>query len=235
MKTIPKREPYTTIFKVLSFLGLWNEVPKRHKRIAMSAMVLFTVCYFIIIMLSLLQAKDLNDVLEGIKIAPILLVIVISINDFNLKKSKVCDLLELIEEMENDYPESKPYFDDSFKFVKNIFVTEVAFTGLLYISFILSPLIANKLMFPAYIPEIIKEYDDATFYIYWAYESISGLYCAFVHMPIYEFRCSLLIVLNGYMKFFRNKLSCLTASKENYEKAKNELVNCVKIHHQMKK
>lgn len=231
---IPKREPYTTIFKVLSFLGFWNEVPKRHKRIALSLMILFVVCFNLIIILSLVQAKDLNDVLDGIKIAPILLVIVISINDFNMKKSKICDLLELIEEMENDYPESKPHFDEAFRTVKNIFITEVAFIVLLWISFILSPLIANKLMFPAYIPEIIKDYDE-TFYIYWAYESISGFYCAFLHLPIHEFRCSLLIVLNGYMKFFRNKLSSLAASKENYEKAKSELVNCVKIHLQIKK
>jgi len=231
---IPKREPYKTIFKLLSFLGFWNEIPKWHKRIAISMMTLCTAGFCMIIMLSLLQAEDLSDVLEGIKVVPILLTIVISVNDFILKKSKVCDLLELIEEIEDENPESKSHFDEAFRVIKNIFMAETIFIGLLYISFVLSPLIMTKLAFPAYTPDIIKDY-DATFYIYWMYESICGLYCAFLHLPIHEFRCSLLIVLNGYVGFFRDKLSNLQATKEDYDKAKEQLRSCVKIHHQMKK
>ena len=231
---IPKREPYTTIFKVLNFLGFWNEIPKWHKRIAICVMVLSTIGYCSIIMLSLLQAKDLSDALEGIKVAPILLTIAISINDFILKKSKVRELLELIEEIEEEHPESKSYFDEAFGFIKNIFVVEIIFIGILYISYFFSPLIMNKLMFPAYIPDIIEDY-VATFYVYWTYESFCGFYTAILHLPVHEFRCSLLIVLNGCMKFFRKTLNDLRATKDNYEEAKERLASCVKIHLQMKK
>ncbi|KAL7029828.1 hypothetical protein ACKWTF_006384 [Chironomus riparius] len=195
---IPKREPYTTIFKVLTFLGFWNEIPKWQKRIAIVVKFFSSIGYCTIILLSLLQAKDLNDALEGIRVIPILLTIAISINDFILKKSKVRGLLELMEEIEEEHPESKSYFDEAFGFIKKIFAVETIFIVIIYISYFLSPLIIKKLMFPAYIPKIFEDY-RATFYVYWIYESFCGFYTAVLHLPVHEFRCSLLIVLNSYI------------------------------------
>lgn len=233
-KMYPKREPFKTMFKLFSFFGFWNEIPKWHKRIAMFVLFSCTVGYSIMILLSLFQANKLSDILDGVKILPILITIVISLYGFILKKSKVQDLLEVLEEMEEADPESKPYFDEAYGMVKNILLSEVMFVVLLFLTYVSTPLILKKLIFPAYIPDIINDY-EATFYVYWIYQSLSGLYTAVSHTPVIDFRCSLLIVFNGYMKYFCDKLRSLASTKDNFQEAKDQLVKCLIIHQRIKK
>lgn len=231
---IPTREPYKIFFKIFNFLGFWDELPKWHKRIVTGLMIICSVLYTLIITLPIFQQDDLIDVLNVLKIAPMLIMVVINLYDFIRKKSKIREILELIEELESENSESKSYFDDAFKLIYNIFLVEAIFLTLFICSFVVTPLIIDKLMFPSYMPDIIKDY-RITFYIYWMFENVSAIYCTIVYIQIQEFRCSLLLILNNYMEFFRMKLRNLHATKENVQEAKIELVNCVKIHHQIMK
>ncbi|KAL7029830.1 hypothetical protein ACKWTF_006386 [Chironomus riparius] len=230
----PKREPYKTILKISTIFGLWNDISKWHKRISIFLILICSVGYTAIVTLSALQVKELDDVIEIIKVAPLLLTVNFSLLTFLFKKPKIRELLELIENIEELRPDSKNYFDEAFKVVKRLFLCEVVFIGLLAVPFISIPLILKKLIFPLYIPESVKDH-QITFIIAWIFESFSGLYCGVLYLLIYEFQLSIFIVLNCYMKFFRDKLKRLRASKENSIEAKNQLVDCVKIHREMNK
>lgn len=229
VKMIQNRQPYVQIFKIFKFLGFWDddEISTRHRRFAIAS---YGNCfiYCLAIAMSTLQNHELSNILDATKFVLLGLVNIYSIFAFVTKKSTLCELLDTIDQIELENPDVTPYIDRACVLIHRIFCMIVASLIVIYLVYISSPLQLHQLH-PMYVPELIKDY-KLTFYCFWLYQNFNGAYTIIAYVPIHEFRCSLMIMLNHILQYLGDKLENLTAEKDNYEDAKNELGKCVKLH-----
>ncbi|KAG5678334.1 hypothetical protein PVAND_008019 [Polypedilum vanderplanki] len=197
-----KREPYKAIFKVLTWIGFWDEISMRHKLLTFYLPIFILTIEQILLFLSLLQANNLEDILEAVKLVPMFPLICYSMYSFIKDKQLLKELIEIFNQIENENPKVVSYIDKSCKDVELIFkIVTFAFV-LIVVDAIFTPLINNKLLFPIYTPKW-KGFETTFFYLYWLLESFCGIYVALCFIVIQEFRNSLLIILHYIMEYFQ--------------------------------
>jgi hypothetical protein len=227
------REPYKSTFKLLTFLGFWDEIPIWQKRLTLKIPMVFGVGFAVSVAFSILQAENFEDTLDALKIVPLLIVIIFSALRFIQNKSELAKLLGVIREIELENPEAVLVVDCACKLVKGIFIRVLSFSSMLLLLFLISPYLIGKLSFAVYVPEVLKN-NKPFFYGMWAFQGLSGSYCTLINILIHEFRCSLLIVLDRIMRCFRLKLQELRAERESPEIMQKELQKCINLHIRIK-
>jgi hypothetical protein len=227
------REPYKSTFKLFTFIGIWDDFPVWQERLAKAALL---HCIFggILAALAILQANELKDIIEAVKVIPMFVILLFSMHDFYRKREKLQELLEIIDDIEAENPESSEYIDVACGRVKRNFTIIASFIAVLFCIVVICPLWLGKLTFPFFLPEAFEE-SFIVFLVYWMMQNINAGYCALTYIPIHEFRCSLLMVLEQIMECLRYKLFCLKEVKEDAEGTKREFEKCIRFHILIKK
>lgn len=231
-KMFENREPFNKILRILTFFGFWDEVSGPHRVMAKSAYFTFVIFYCFMVNLSLLQIQRMDEFLQFIMIMPMMIILISAVRIFEVKKSKLRMLLEILTEMEEENADCKPDFNKTcsslHNFSKLMVVTTMAFS----LIFAVSTVLLNKLNFPMYIPRIWLNRDE-TFYFYWLFQSLAMAYISILSLCLHELACALLITIRAYIGYFRHELRSLKSSKNSYEDDKRELVKCIASHHKI--
>jgi hypothetical protein len=228
------RKPYKSTFKLFTFLGFWDEIPIRQRRLTFFMPIYFLILEEVLVHLSPLQAENLNELLDAIKVLPILHVCNFSIYNLVRNKAKLLELLEIVNQIERENPNAKIHIDNGCAVVKKLFQCTAVFTSVTFSTFLIASLIRGQLIFPLYFFDFIG-HRNVVFWLYWALEVYVAIYFCISYIPIQEFRCSLLIILFHVMEHFRERLRNLKALKDNPEDVEKELQNCIKLHLQIRK
>jgi hypothetical protein len=221
---LQNREPYKSAFKLLTFLGCWDEISTAHKRWVLKIPLASAVILAILSSLSLLQAQEYNDALTAFEIVPVILLILVSLSDVIRKKNKITRMFEIIHDIEAENPEISEHIDRACRLNSKISMASTTALITTYSVFAIFPLLTDKLSFPIYIPEFCRG-STIAFYFLWVFENYSAAFCSIMFLVLYEFRNSLFVLLIHVMEFYRAKLRSLKPS---------ELQKCIRIHLQIK-
>lgn len=162
-----EREPFKLIFKIIRIFGFWGEISGTHKFLANVFYFIFVIFYTFMVNLSLLQIKEMNELLQYITIMPLLIIIIVSVRNFVRKMDQAKTMLGLLTEMDNS--SSKSYFNEICAFLNN-FSKLMMVSGIIFnLVFTFSAIFLNKLNFPMFIPGSWAN-KRSTFYIYWIFE-----------------------------------------------------------------
>jgi hypothetical protein len=220
------REPYRTTFKIFTFLGFWDEIPVRHKRLTLHIPLALFFIYAFTIGLSFLQADELKDALVALEILHLVLVILFSIFDMLMKKVKVKKLLQIVDKIELENPEVSCFIDSACWINCVVYLLVFFFTVATFLFYAFTPLVTGKLAFPVYMPEIVKD-EPSVFYLFWVMQVIIGSYSGFSNFMLYEFRNGLMVLLWKIVECYQEKLRKLKCTKV-------ELQKCVEFHLRIK-
>ncbi|KAG5673339.1 hypothetical protein PVAND_003398 [Polypedilum vanderplanki] len=226
------REPYKTAFKVFTFLGFWDEISIVQRRWTFKLPIFLIFVLVLMAFTSFFQARDFHDALISLATLPILTVIIFSIFDFLYKKEQLKKFLVLVDEIESENPDVSVYIDKACKLNTLIYLVVLVVLILTYLTYAIIPLIIHKLTFPIYLHE---KFDDSflVFYGIWFIQTLIGMYSTLTLYIFFEFRNSLLVLITHIMRYYRYKLSNLSSIIVD-QKARMELIKCIKLHLQIK-
>ncbi|KAG5684279.1 hypothetical protein PVAND_013515 [Polypedilum vanderplanki] len=228
------REPFKTLFKFFTFIGLWDEISVKQKRWTHTIPLIFATAFPIFIALSVFQAEKLEDILGAIEIVPLLTMNLISVFVFLKKKRKYKKLIRIVDQIEIENPDSVSLIYRYFPYLKIWFIF-MAFSCIsLDLIFIISPLFFGKFIFNIFTPTFMVD-DQIYFYFTWVIQVFGSFYQAILTGSLHEFRCSLLLLLNNVMQYLSHSMRTIRLFRGSSRDTKKEIVKCVKLHLNIKK
>ncbi|KAG5684280.1 hypothetical protein PVAND_013516 [Polypedilum vanderplanki] len=223
------REPFKSLFKFFTFIGLWDEISIRQRRWTQKVPLTLAIAFTLFNALSVIQAKKLEQILNVVEIVPLHIMILFSALEFHSKKVKLKKLIKIVDQIEVENSDATPIIDETCHFF-SVWLNFMNFFYLIaFIIFAISPLLFHKLVFDVYTPQVLKN-QEFYYYLSLFIQIFGGIYHTMLVVSIYEIKCGLLLILNDVMQYFHQKLIELKVVKENSEVTKKNLVECINMH-----
>ncbi|KAG5684269.1 hypothetical protein PVAND_013505 [Polypedilum vanderplanki] len=222
------REPYRKVFKLFTFFGLWNEVPLRQRILTFNLLYSLMIFQVFLMILSVFQANDLEEILSAVKFLPLWPIIIYSIYSFTVKKNQLKKFIAIVDQIELENKSATVHIDNACQVVKKLYQFAGILTASMLGFYYICQLNLDYLIFPLYFPSFIE--NKKLVYGCWeGIEAIVSFYGCIVYTPLNEFRSSLLIVMDHIMRCFQEKLRMLKTTDNE-----QELIKCIKFHLQIK-
>lgn len=223
---LQQRDPFKTIFKYLKNYGMWMDVSVKHRVLGFTAFLLLNLSSCILIALSLLDARNMEDFTRSTIYSFIYLISFFCTINFYIKRNEIHDFIDDLNQVLNDDPQvMNNFIEIGFKKCNRMF--HLTFRISFFImgtGTIIGPLIFGKVEMPMWFLS-----HPNFFYVAWIFQNLSSFYTIYLTIFNIELLCNLLIMLHTYIEYFEYKLKTL-----NW-KSRREIIKCINIHWNIKR